>query len=108
MAVLKTSFLFLILGTVWQCTDALLSEFECTTMRCNVAQLGTSLRRACKDGPNPAEWEPLPLTKLGFVNMKTNVIQTFKMPPSVPATATEVFIYLYIGVCCLPFLVSRR
>ena len=38
----------------------------------------------------------MPLTWIGNVDMETTDVQTFPLPTSIPATATEVLIYAYI------------
>ena len=79
-------------------TIANVSKEDCTAMEQNVAGLDCAIRRVCPNGKNPAEWEPLPLTKIGTVNTKTTKLQTFHIPASVPTTAHEVFVYMYIKV----------
>ena len=96
---LKICILLVLLVAAIKSANAVLSAADCTSMETNAAQLGCTLRRVCPSlGGNPAEWEPLTLTKIGTVNTKTTNIQNFRIPSSVPASANEVFVYLYIKV----------
>ena len=95
---LKICSVLVILSAAVAGTIANVSEADCTAMEQNVAGLDCTIRRICPNGKNPAEWEPLPLTKIGTVNTKITKLQTFRIPSSVPTTAHEVFVYMYIKV----------
>ena len=96
---LKVSLLLVIFGTAIKTTqsDAVLSDAICTAMQGNIAELERTVERICS-GKNPAEWEPLELTSIGVVNTTNTADQSFPIPETVPATANEVFVYMYLKV----------
>ena len=52
---------------------------------------------AANPEPNPVEWNSVPLTQIGTINLRTTVTQSFPIPSIIPDSAREVLVYVYIA-----------
>ena len=78
----------------------------CSAIQRNMAQISEAINRLCgtdlttpaptPEDPCPAEWEPMPLTRVGTINMMSTSTQSYIVPDSVPTTAKEILLYVYV------------
>ena len=77
------------------------STVECATIRYHISVIDTLLDGLCGPVPtpepkNPEEWESIPLTQIGTINLGSTADQPFAIPATVPNTASEVLVYVYV------------
>ena len=77
------------------------SPTECSTIQFHMKELTTAFNSLCNSitspKPNPVEWNSVPLTQIGTINLKTTVTQSFPIPSIIPDSAREVLVYVYIA-----------
>ena len=74
---------------------------ECYTIQFHMKELKTAFNSLCNSTAaspelNPVEWNSIPLTRIGDINMRTTATQTFQIPSTIPQTAKEILVYVYI------------
>ena len=108
---MKLAFLLFLLVIPAAITQNVDSENECSTMHYHLMQLRGALNRLCDitctgiptpavsppEDSCPVEWESLTLVRLGTINMLSTSTQSFTIPASVPTTAKEVLVYVYVS-----------
>ena len=74
----------------------------CPNIQSCLTTLTTAFNTFCNVNTTPApcscpvEWESITMTELGTINMQSNSTQSFVIPSSVPSTACEVLVYVYV------------
>ena len=82
--------------------DADVSTIQCSTIRYHISVINKLLDGLCGPEPTPEpesnleEWESIPLTEIGVINLGTTADQVFYIPANVPNTANEVLVYVYV------------
>ena len=74
----------------------------CPNIQSCLTTLTTAFNTFCNNNTTPApcscpvEWESITMTHLGSINMQSTSTQSFVIPTTVPSTACEVLVYVYV------------
>ena len=80
------------------------SNEVCPDVKTCLKILGQAFDTLCDDTTNvpqcscPVEWESFNMIQLGTINMGTTGTQSYVIPSTVPSTAREVLVYVYINM----------
>ena len=106
--VFKSCCILFLLGITLPGTIATLQEngeeSECDAIRYHLTEVDNAIDRICGDSGYPdcshVEWESLPLFSAVqmYINMSVTEDQIYPIPESVPDTACEVLVYVFIKV----------